>query len=240
MIGSVFVEIMQPTWVCGFGAALATGWCAYSCLRGRAARVVTRVAGPLLALAIIGFGCANVVQAVHGPHAPPAQDRLLVRVAERAVPVAQQVHGPVLVQSDRSGPGGTRGSLGPELLADTLVQAGVPVVVEPDLFNRYGEFRAHPDRAVLELRLSLASDRPTGDGWRTVITIDPLDAAERARRDRLKQELDARGGVTSSRAELLDRVAEHPELRGLAARYAALADRAAIVLSARPITPPPG
>jgi hypothetical protein len=238
LIGSVFVEIMQPTWACGFGAALATGWCAYSCLRGRAARVLTRVAGPLLALAILGFGCANVVQAVHGPDAPPAQDRLLARAADRAIPMARAAHGPVLVQSDSKDPAGSHNSLQPELLADTLVQAGVPVVVEPGLFNRYGEFRAHPDRAVLELRLSLASDRSTGDGWRTVTTINPLSAAERAHRDRLKQELDARGGVTSSRAELLDRVAEHPELRGLAARYTALADRAAVVVSARPITAP--
>jgi hypothetical protein len=238
LIGSVFVEIMQPTWVCGFGAALATGWCAYSCLRGGTARAVARVAGPVLALVILGFGCANVVQAVHGPDAPPPQDRLLARAADRAVPVARAARGPVLVQSDSKDPAGSHNSLQPELLADTLVQAGVPVVVEPDLFNRYGEFRAHPDRAVLELRLSLASVRPTGDGWRAVTTIDPLDAADRARRDRLKQELDARGGVTTSRAELLDRIAEHPELRGLAARYTALADRAAIVLSARPTTPP--
>jgi hypothetical protein len=237
LIGPVFVEIMQPTWVCGFGAALATGWFAYSCLRGGAGRIVTRIAGPVLVLAIVGFGCANVVQAVHGPDQPPAQDRELARVADRAVAVARDAHGPVLVQSDSSDPAGSHDSLQPEMLAAILNHAGVPVVVEPNLANRYGAFRAHPERAVIELRLSLASDAPTGAGWHVVTTVDPLSAARRATRGRLKAELDARGGVTTSLSELIDRVAEHPELRDLADRYTALARQAAVVLAARPITP---
>ena len=239
LIGPVFVEIMQPTWVCGFGAALAAGWCLFSPLGGGIRRGVTRIGVPVLTIAVLGFGAANTVQAVRGPDAPPAQQRVLERLADRAVPVAKGARGPVLVQSDSLDPNGSHDSLQPELLAATLNRAGVDVVVEPNLANRYGKFRAQPTTAVLELRLSLESNRPTGDGWRVVGTIDPLTTAQRATRDRLKAALDDRIGVTTSQSELIGRLATHPELHGLAARYSALAGQPAVVLSARPITPAP-
>ncbi len=237
LIGPVFVEIMQPTWVGGVGAALAAGWCLFSPLRGGARRAVARVGVPVLTIAVLGFGIANTIQAGQGLAAPPPQDQVLEHLADRAVPVARGARGPVLVQSNSRVPGGAGDSLGPEILAATLHQAGVPIVVNAEVANRYGDFRAHPSTAVLELRLSIASDRPTGDGWRVVATIDPLTPAQRATRDRLKAELDARMGVTTSQKELIGRLTSHPELRGLADRYSALVARPAMVLSARPITP---
>ncbi len=237
LIGPVFVEIMQPTWVCGVGAALAAGWCFFSPLRGGARRAVARVGVPVLTIAVLGFGVANTIQAGQGLAAPPAPDQVLEHLADRAVPIARGARGPVLVQSNSRAPGGAIDSLGPEVLAATLHQAGVDVVVNQEVANRYGDFRAHPATAVLELRLSVAADRPTGDGWRVVATLDPLTAAQRATRDRLKAQLDARIGVTTSQKELITRLASHPELRGLARRYSALIERPAMVLSARPITP---
>ena len=238
LIGSVFVEIMQPTWVCGFGAALAAGWCLFSPLPEGLRRRTGPVLGLVLTIAVLGFGVANTVQAVQGPARPPQQDQVLERLADRAVPIAQGAHGPVLVQSNQKS-GAVSNSLGPEILAATLNRHGVDVVVDPDVANRYGSFRAEPDRAVLELRLSPAADRPTGDGWQVVNMIDPLTAAQRAERDRLRAELDSQLGPTTTRAELLRGIDAHPELIGIARRYTTLADQPPLVLSSRPVSPSP-
>jgi hypothetical protein len=237
LIGDVFVEIMQPTWVCGFGAALAAGWCLFSPLPAGLRRRLGALLGTVLTIGVLGFGVANTVQAVQGPARPPAQDRVLERLADRAVAIARGAHGPVLVESNQEQSGNVLNSLGPEILAATLNRHGVDVVVEPGVANRYGTFRAEPGKAVLEVRLSPAASRPTGDGWQVVSTIDPLNAAQRAERDRFRAELDAKLGPTTTRAELLRGVAAHPELRGIARRYTTLADQPAIVLSSRPVTP---
>ena len=101
LIGDVFVEIMQPTWICGFGAALAAGWCAFSPLpEGLRAPDRDRSSGTVLTIAVLGFGVANTVQAVQGPARPPEQDRVLERLADRVVPIARGAHGPVLVAVD--------------------------------------------------------------------------------------------------------------------------------------------
>ena len=82
LIGDVFVEIMQPTWICGFGAALAAGWCLFSPLPDGLRRRIAPVLGTVLTVAVLGFGTANTVQAVQGPAGPPEQDRVLERLAD--------------------------------------------------------------------------------------------------------------------------------------------------------------
>lgn len=231
LIGEVFIEIMQPTWAIGAAAALAAGWCAYAPLDGVIRRRVTQVALPVLALAVVGFGIANTVFAVDGPPPPPRSDQVVQRLADRATGVARAAHGPVLVDTTEEG---NAGVLGTQLVALVLARAGVDVVVDHDLANRFGSFRADPARAVLELRVTPAESPPTGDGWRVLATVDPLSAPQRAERDRLQGELDARLGTSTPDTEKLRRLAANPELERLAARRAALG-LPALSISARPV-----
>ncbi len=237
LMGDVFVELIQPGWVCGFAPVLAAGWCAYSPLRGTVRRRVAQVALPALTVAVLGFGVANMVQAAHGPPAPSRQDQVAQQLADQGVQIARAAHGPVLIRSTDPGQPGLLGGVGPQLLALELDRAGVDVVVDHDLWNRYGAFRAEPSRAVLELRITHAANPPTGHGWRVVAKVDSLGTRQRERRDRLKAQLDARLGVTHSDTELLIKLGAHPELQKLATQYATLNSNPALALSARTLRP---
>ncbi len=231
LIGAVFVEIMQPTWAIGAATAIAAGWCIASPLRGELRRRAQQIGVPVLSAAILGFGVANTALAFDGPPPPPRVDQAVARLADQLVPTARGAQGKVLLDpSDIAG----HAVAGTQLVGLTLHQAGIPFVVTPDLSNRFGAFRADTAGAVLEARVTTADTVPTGDGWHVVATIDPLTSAERAERDRIDKQLNARLPPDISEVERLRRLAEDPALERLAARRATLALQP-LSISSRPL-----
>jgi hypothetical protein len=239
LIGALEVEVMQPTWAVGAATALAAGWCIYSPLGESIQRRVAPLLGAVLAIALAGFSVVGVIDAADGPPAPPSTTQTATRLAKRVAPIARAARGPVLVRSFSGwqGADAVTESIAPELLVLLLDRAGADVVVDHDLANRYGAFRAKPRRAVMEARITNASAPPTGDGWRVVATVDPLDAGQRADRDQLKAEIDARVAPGASVAERLRAIDADPELRSLNRRYEHLRDQPALSASVRTITP---
>jgi hypothetical protein len=124
------------------------------------------------------------------------------------------------------------GFVGPEMIVLALDRAGVDVVVDKGLDNRFGPRRAQPGRADVELRLVAGDPSPLPDGFRKVKTIDPLTRSERAERTRLETELDEAGALGS----LLDAKAaidRDPRLRPLLDRYNELGDATPLTLLTR-------
>jgi hypothetical protein len=237
LVGDLFVEIVEPTWAIGWAALLGAGWCAYSPLHARPKRRILRVAIPALSVVVLLFGCLAIADATAGPPVNPQVDRDVQQVADRAVGVARRAHGPVLVRSDVQAQPGVPIALGPQLVVLTLTRAGVDAVVNRDLANRFGSFRADPSRAVLELRLTTSRSAPSGSGWRRVTTVDPLTAKQHRTRNRLEAQLERRLGPGVSAEQRLERMARDRGLRTLQQRITALDAQPALTLWVRPITP---
>jgi hypothetical protein len=237
LVGDLFVEIAQPTWAIGWAALIAAGWCGYAPLHAPAKRRVLRVALPALSLVVLLFGCLAVADATAGPPQNPPVDRVAQQVADRAVGVARRAHGPVLVRSDVEAEPGAHSAIGPQLVVLALTRAGVDAVVDRDLGNRFGSFRADPSRAVLELRMTSSSSAPSGAGWRRATTVDPLTAKQRRTRDRLEAELQQRLGAGLSPAQRLERLARDRGLRSLQQQITTLDAQPALTLWARRVAP---
>ncbi|HEY7439026.1 MAG TPA: hypothetical protein VIC35_06475 [Acidimicrobiia bacterium] len=235
LVGGLFVEIVEPTWAIGWGALLAAGWCGYSPLGARTRRTILRVAVPALSIVVLLFGSLALADATGGPPANPPVDRVVRQVADRAVGVARTAHGPVLVSTDIDVRPGVPSTIGPGLLVLTLSRAGIDAVVGRDLANRFGDFRADPSRAVLELRMTSSGSAPAGSGWRRVTTVDPLTAKDHSTRDRLEAELERRLGPGLSPAQQFQRVVRDRRLRALDQRISRFDVQPALTLWARRI-----
>lgn len=215
LIGEPFVEVVEPTAAYGFLCWLAAGWCAITALHVGVSARARVVLVPVLTAAVVVLGVVNTVAAANAPEPASANERAVQDLADRAVPVARAFDGPVLVRSRVSSEGLLLGEIGPQLLALTLARAGVDVRVDGNLGHQYGGFRADPDGACGELLLTYASDPPDGAGWERVARVDPLTRAQRARRDRLEERIDAAFGPVTDRAERLRVLARRPDLREL-------------------------
>jgi hypothetical protein len=237
LIGEPFVEVLEPAAAYGFACWLAAGWCLIASTRGRTRARVDAVLLPVLTLAVVVLGVHNVAIATDAPKPVTNDERAVQVLADRAVPAARRVDGPVLVRSDLRGNDILLGEIGPQLLALTLDRAGVDVRVAADRAHQYGAFRAHPDQARAEVLLSYAATAPEGDGWRRVAVVDPLSPAQRARRDRLDARLDAAlGGITDPAARLAA-LHDRPELAAIARARDAITGLDPLAVSVRSLDP---
>jgi hypothetical protein len=237
LVGGLFNWGVEWTVVLGVGCWLAAGWCGYRALSTPARE---RAAPFVLALTALGLGVFTGLNVADAVGDAPDRGRVhdaLVELGDEAAALVQDVDGPVLVTSDVAVPELAIGGddIGPEVVALALDRAGVDVVVEERLDNRFGPRRAQPERAVAELRIVAddGSARPAGFG--KVATVDPLTRAERVEREELEaelEELDALGSLEAAQAA----IERDPEVRDLLERYAAIGNPPPLTLYARVLT----
>jgi hypothetical protein len=233
LVGDVYPWILESTRVLGLGCWLAAGWCAYRVLgtdqRDRLARLLV----PALSAAVLVLGAVNVVDAATGSGSPDPGRDAVMRLSEPAVRAARDAGGPVLVRStaDVSAVFG-EGRFGEEQLVLALERAGVDVLVDSGLGHRYGDHRAHPERAVRELRLVTRTPPSAATGFDVVATADITTPAQRRDKDRLGDAIRDRVGERSL-PELRDAMDEDPELRDLVERFNAIEDAPALTLLVR-------
>ncbi len=230
LVGDVFPWILGWTATAGLACWLAAGWCGYRALsdptRARIARPVTVV----LALALVAVSAISVFNASTRSY---ERDDFIVAMRElgdRAADATRGRDGPVLVEVDPIPLGG--GDIGPELLVLALERAGVDTVVDANLANRFGDHRAHPNRAATEVRVVAGDASAVPAGYEVVATIDPLSRSERARRTRLVEELRARGR-DGSRAALQAGAADDPEVRTVIGALGEIEDLPLLTLAVR-------
>ncbi|MGH8986946.1 MAG: hypothetical protein ACRDY6_24205 [Acidimicrobiia bacterium] len=238
LVGGLFNWALEWTNVVGLGCWLAAGWCSYRALTARVRDRVTPALVVALAAAVVVFSGLNLVDAVSDDPDRGRVHEALVELGDEAVVLLEDFDGPVLVTSEAVVPEVVvgDGQVGPEVIALALDRAGVDVVVEENLDNRFGDRRAHPDRAVAELRLVAGDPESVPQGFGVVATVDPLTRAERVERGRLEAELDELGGFESLEAAE-EAIARDPELRELLDRLAELGDAPPLTLVVR--EPPP-
>jgi hypothetical protein len=188
----------------------------------------------VLGLALLVLSGVNTAKAVSDDPDRGRVHDALVELGDKAVTHLDEVDGPVLVTSTAVVPGEALrlGHLGPEFTAVALDRAGIDVVVDKHLDNRFGPRRAQPERATAELRLVTGDPSPPPDGFRKVATVDPLTRDERAERRRLKAELDKLGVLDSFEAAR-EAIERDPKVRDLLDRYAAIGDEPPLTLLSR-------
>jgi hypothetical protein len=225
-------------WARGLGMAcwLASGWCVYCSLQATTRRVVDRVVAPVLLIAVLALAGLNVARFSSTAKTSRLQEALLA-LAGRAVAESRGVDGSVLVRSEAtSRQVAIGGAVGAEVVALALERAGVDVVVDRDLGNRFGDHRAHPERAAAEFRLVFGDDRP--QGFRVAATVDPLTPAERRTRQRLERALASLTAGVAPRpgdtlATLGDELERNPKLRAVVEQLAAIDDLDPLTLLVR-------
>lgn len=239
LTGELFVWILQWTYALGLVVWLSAGWTAWTTLARESA--LRRVAVPALAVAVVVTAAVNSVDAVTHDH---DEGPLVAAIADLAPAGAQAVaavDGPVLVRSTADvqlvfG----EGAVGLEILVLELERQGVAVVVEEDQSDRFAAHRARPATAVAELRLVAGDervagdDRPPGEGYTEVATVDPVSAADRRQRQRLQAELAERAGERSL-TELRELGREDPEVQRVLDRLADIEVLPTLTLLERPL-----
>jgi hypothetical protein len=220
LVGELFNWEIEWTRVVGLGCWLAAGWCGYRALTTSVRERIAPVGLAVLGLALLVLSGVNVAKAVSDDPDRGSVHNALVKLDDAAVTHLEEVDGPVLVTSTAVVPGEVfgHGHVGPEVIALALDRAGVDVVVDKHLDNRFGPRRAQPERATAELRLVTGDPSPPPDGFRKVATVDPLTRDQRADRRRLKAKLDKLGALDSLEAA----IERDPKVRDLLDRYAAI------------------
>lgn len=238
LVGELFNWGLEWTGVVGLGCWLAAGWCGYRALAAPVRERITPVVLPMLALGLVVVTGLNVADAVGDDPDRGRTHDALVELADEAVTLLDEHDGPVLVTSEAVVPEVVvgEGNVGPEVIVLALDRAGVDVVVDEQLDNRFGPRRAQPERAVAELRLVAGDPSPPPDRFRKVATVDPLTSAERAERERLEAELDEVGALDSFDAAR-EAIASDPDVRALLDRYAALRVATPLTLLVREFPP---
>jgi hypothetical protein len=241
LVGGLFNWALEWTNVVGLGCWLAAGWCGYRALTAKVRDRVTPALVVVLAAAVVVFSGLNVADAVGDDPDRGRVHDALVELGDEAVLLLEDVDGPVLVTSEAVVPEVVvgDGEVGPEVIALALDRAGVDVVVEENLDNRFGERRARPDRAVAELRLVAGDPELVPGPFEVVATVDPLTRSERAERDRIEAELEELGAFDSLEAAE-EAIARDPEVGDLLDRYAELGDATPLTLLVRELPPRSG
>jgi hypothetical protein len=223
LVGELFNWEIEWTGVVGLGCWLAAGWCGYRALTTSVRERIAPVALAVLGLLVLSG--VNVAKAVSDDPDRGRVHDALVELGDEAVTHLGEVDGPVLVTSTAVVPEVVlgHGHVGPEVIALALDRAGIDVVVDQHLDNRFGPGRAQPKRAATELRLVTEDPSPPPHEFRKVATVDPLTRDERAERRRLKAELDKVGALDSLEAAH-EAIAHDPKVRDFLDRYAAIGD----------------
>jgi hypothetical protein len=234
LVGGLWYWLLEWTGVVGLGCWLAAGWCGYRALATSVRKCIAPVGLAVLGLALLVLSGVNTAKAVSDDPDRGRVHDALVELGDKAVTHLDEVDGPVLVTSTAVVPGEALrlGHLGPEFTAVALDRAGIDVVVDKHLDNRFGPRRAQPERATAELRLVTGDPSPPPDGFRKVATVDPLTRDERAERRRLKAELDKLGVLDSFEAAR-EAIERDPKVRDLLDRYAAIGDEPPLTLLSR-------
>jgi hypothetical protein len=116
-------------------------------------------------------------------------------------------------------------------MALVLVRHGVAVVVDRDLANRYGEFRARPEKGVEEFVL-VSAPAPTPPGYRVLASVDPLTNAQREERARITAQLQQQL-PNASLKQLEDQLHRDPVFRARVKRLEAIPDLPVLAIVAR-------
>ncbi|HEX6311776.1 MAG TPA: hypothetical protein VF152_09125 [Acidimicrobiia bacterium] len=234
LVGGLFNWGLEWTDVVGLGCWLAAGWCGYRALTEPVRERITPAVVGVLALGLVVFTGFNIADAVGDNPDRGRVHEALVELGDEAVTLLEDVDGPVLVTSTAEVPEVVigDGAVGPEVVALALDRAGVDVVVDEELDNRFGPRRAQPERAVVEARVVAGEPESLPGGFRKVATVDPLTEAERAERERLEAELDELGVFDSLEAAEAA-IEEDPGVQDQLDRYAELGDTPPLTLVVR-------
>lgn len=219
LVGPLFVWIPAWTKVLGAGTAVAIGWCAHDLLDKPTRQQVRRFASPVLGLLIVALSVASALDALDDR----TPDAISPSVQALVDDVALELDGPVLARSELTGTNVFSGAgAGLPTLVLALDRAGVDVVVAPDLANRYGDHRAHPERAVTEVVLLGGGQAPPG-GFTVRSTVDPLTVEERAEVNDILRRIPVLAEDGPEALEALAELDDDPELGPLVRRYGELA-----------------
>ncbi|MBV8951506.1 MAG: hypothetical protein JOZ99_11565, partial [Actinobacteria bacterium] len=232
LVGPAFVWIPQPTRAIGMVCWLAGGWCLFSALPERyRRRIGTSVLGTATAALVAVVASTTITAATWRPALSP-RNRALVSLANGGVAEARRAHGPILVVSRApvtEALGTTDGDVGVVGLA--LVRKGIDIVVDPGLANRFGAFRAHPERAREEF-VVIAAGQPAPPGFHLVASIDLLGARRRAERNRLVAQL-AEMAPHANLGQIGARIKQDPVYARLTAQLERIPNQPALALVAR-------
>lgn len=233
--GGVAVWSMQPVAAVAMLVWLVTGWTvALIVLERRPLVWSARVAAVLAAVLVVAAVAASVV-ALWTDHGPGLLPAAVGELADGVPGVVRPGSGPVLVTSgaavkevfDTS-------DFGVAELAASLERRGYRTVVRSGLDNMFGDRRARPADAAGELRIESGDAVPDGSGWRLVRRLDPLDARQRRRRDRMDRAIDEAAGDAQG-AALLRRAATDRHLAALLQESATIPEAPRLSLWYRPI-----
>jgi hypothetical protein len=237
LVGPVFVWIPESTFVVGMVTWLAVGWCGYQLLPAHVRERLDRPLLAALAAAFVIVSAANSLTAATSDPPTNAVQQAVLQLTDAAIAEARAAGGPIVVRSrtDLNVPIGGRGA-GLATMALALERHGVDVVVDSDFANRYGSFRAHPEKAVEEFVL-VAAPATLEPGARVIASVDPLTPAQRAERTaitaQLQQEL-----PNASLPELQERMNRDPEFRAQVNGLQQIPDLPVLELHARRLRQP--
>lgn len=222
--GGVAVWSMAPSAALAMLLWLVTGWTvAVLVLGNRPPRWSSRTTMALAASVVVAV-VATSVAALRSDQGPDLLPAAVGRLADGVPSVVSPGSGPVLVTSDAVvSQVFDSGDFGVAELAARLRRDGYRAVVRSDLVDKFGRRRARPGDAAEELRIESGSAVPDGAGWSLVARVDPLDAVQRRRRDRLDREIEAAADGADG-AALLRRAAGDPHLAELLRESATVPD----------------
>jgi hypothetical protein len=213
--GGIFPWTVEPSRALGMMMALAVFLSILSALPRRVLTVVRGLADVVLGLVSVVLTVALSIGATgvgaRGGVLRPA----LAELADGASDQIARTGSPrdvVLVRSDAS-VSAVFGAdeFGIAELGASLERAGIDVVVDPDLENRFGAERAQTERADGELLLLSESGPPSGEGWKLLDRVDPLTARQREKRADTESKI-TQMADGAPMTELLARSKDDPEL----------------------------
>ena len=205
MVDHLFVWIVEPDRVVGALCWLAACYSIAGVAAARRSRRLERAIALALGLAVGGVALAFALAVADQPRDAGHTQEAVAELAAEALDRTRITDHPVLLRSTAQLDARSRVECCRATLAVLLTRAGVDVVVEAGAANRFGDHRAHPERAETELLISSqagARHRETRRGYTLVGRADPLAGAERDRLTRIDHDLDRLLGPAPSLEEI--------------------------------------